>query len=240
MAFEKPLIREIFNEQDLLAFDKETRELLKQTGDLQYLVEPRITAVQVVLIYEQGVLHSATAQAEPVTTSVKTILTVPLTFVPLRKETSVPDYLEVIADIYMEGEALARLNQERGGKSLPAFSVPRAAVEDSLRQRDARVSAKRPLNYFCSGCGEKAGVRAATHYELMMALQELGLRVNRPHLRVTKGIQAAIENCRRLKTGKGDFPYPVEGALIRVNSLELQERLRLGSRNSAGSVLFRF
>jgi DNA ligase (NAD+) len=204
------------------------------------VVEPRVAGAEVVLIYEQGVLRSADARTGPVTTSVKTILTVPLTFVPLRKETPVPDYLEVIADVYMEGEAFARLNQERKQKNLPAFSDPRAAVQDSLQQTDARVSAKRPLNYFCSGCGKRVGLPAATYYELMLALQELGLRVNRPHIRVTKGIREAVEHCRRLKKEKSDFPYPVEGALIRVNSLELQERTRQGLGNLPEKVIFRF
>jgi DNA ligase (NAD+) len=237
---EQPMVAEAFNEQDLLVFDSEIREFLKEPSGLQYVVEPRITAVEVVMIYEQGSLRSASTQKGQVTTSIKTILTVPLTFVPLRKERAVPDYLEIRADVYVEAEALARLNQERAAKNLPSFSDPRGAVEDSLYQTDPRVSAKRPLNYFCSGTGKKAELQAATHYQLMVALQELGLRVNRPHLKVGNGIHEVIDHCQRLKAEKGNFPYPVEGALIRVNSLVLQERLSHGSRNLPEAVVFRF
>ena len=233
-------ILELFNEQDLLVFDRETRSFLEKPEQLQYVVEPRITAVEVILIYEQGALKSASARTGPVTPSVKTILTVPLTFAPLRIGSPIPDYLEIIADVYMEDAALARLNQERRAKNLQAFSDSRGAVEDSLYQTDTRVSAKRPMNYFCSGSGKRAGVPAATHYELMMALQELGLRVNRPHIQVNNGIHEVIDHCRRLRAEAGNFPYPVQGALIRINSLDLQERLKHASGNLPGTVVFRF
>jgi DNA ligase (NAD+) len=237
---QQPVVLEVFDEPELLAFDREMRELLEQTAELQYVVEPRISGVEVGLVYEQGTLKSASDRTGTVTSSIKTVLTVPLTLVPLRKETSVPVFLEIVADFYMEEAALARLNEERKVKNLPAFPDVKTAVEDSLHQTDTRISYKRPVNYFCSGCRKGAANRAATHSELMLGLQELGLRLNRPHLRVGRGIRGAIEQCRRLKAQKGDFPYPVEGALIRLNSLDLQERLSHGSENRPEKVVFRF
>jgi DNA ligase (NAD+) len=234
------VIPEIFNEQELLEFDRETREFLEGPARLQYLVEPRITAVEVAMIYEQGALRSASTQTGPVTTSVKTILTVPLTFVPLRKEIAVPAYLEIRADLYMESEAFARLNEQRAAKNLTPFPDVKAAVEDSLRQTDPRVSAKRPLNYFCSGAGPKTEIQAPTHYKLMLALQDLGLRVNRPHIKVGNGIHEVIDRCQHLRAEKGTLPYPVEGALIRANSLDLQERLSRTSGHWRGKAVFRF
>jgi DNA ligase (NAD+) len=239
-ANKQRLFSEIFNEQDFLAFDKDIREALEETAELQYVVEPRITGVEAILIYEQGTLKSVTDQAGPVTPSVKTILTVPLTFIPLRKETPVPSCLEIVADIYMEEAAFAQLNQEMRMKHLATFSDPRAAVEDSLHQTDARISAKRPMNYFCSGIGKKAEVKGATHYEIRLALQELGLRVNRPHIQLRHGMREVIDHCRSLRAEAGNFPYPVEGALIRVNSLDLQERLSRISGHRTGTAVFRF
>jgi len=235
----KPLISEVFTEQALLVFDREAREALGTlAAQVQYVVEPRITAVEVVMIYERGAFKSASTQKGAVTTSVKTILTVPITFIPLRKERPVPDFLEVRTDVYMEGEAFAQLNHERTAKNLPPFTDPGAAVEDSLLQGDPRISAKRPLNYFCSGTSKNAELQASTHYELMVALQELGLRVNRPHIKVAEGIHEAAGHCERLRAEKGNFPYPLEGALIRINALELQARLaRVPGR---GVAVFRF
>ena len=237
---QQPLIAEIFDEQALLDFDKETREFLGEPSGLQYVLEPRITAVEVAVSYEKGSLSSASTQRGPVTTSIKTILTVPLTFHPLRKDMPLPAYLEISADLYMESEALAQLNQQRTAKRLPPFSDPKAAVEDSLYQTDPRVSAKRPLNYFCSGTVSKTEIQASTHYGLMVALQDLGLRVNRPHLTVGNGIREVLDHCQRLKAEKGNFPYPVEGALIRVNSLDLQARLTRASGYRRSKVVFRF
>lgn len=231
---------ELFDEKDLLAFDREICKFQKEPSALQYVVEPKITGAEVALIYGQGSLRSASTQSGPVTASVKTILTVPLTFIPLRKETPVPDRLEITADVYMETEALLRLNEDRAAKKQPAFSGPRAAIEDSLYQADPRISAKRALNYFCTGTGSRAGIQAATHYELMLALQELGLRVNRPHIKAGRGIHEVIGHCRQLRQAKENFPYPVEGARIRVNSLDLQARLSLASGNPPGTAIFMF
>jgi DNA ligase (NAD+) len=233
-------ISELFTEQDLLAFDRETREFLQGPSVLEYVVEPRIVAVEVALIYKEGSLTSASTRTGPVTTSVKTILTVPLTFIPLQKEMTVPDSLEITADVYMEAEAFSLVNQDRTAKKLPAFPDPKAAVEDSLCQTDPRVSAKRPLNYFCSGAGSRTAIQAETQYELMIALQVLGLRVNRPHIKMGRGIHEVIDRCQQLREAKENFPYPLEGALIRVNSLELQERLSHGSGNAHEKVVYRF
>ncbi|HEX9911141.1 MAG TPA: hypothetical protein VGA86_09655, partial [Desulfatiglandales bacterium] len=153
---------------------------------------------------------------------------------------TVPGYLEIMADVYMDSEPFARLNQERTAKNLASFSDPRAAVEDSLLQTDPRISAKRPLNYFCSGTGKRPDLQAVTHYELMVGLQELGLRVNRPHIKVGNGIHEVIDHCRRLRAERGNFPYPVEGALIRVNSLDLQAKLAKISGVRRGRVVFKF
>jgi DNA ligase (NAD+) len=74
----------------------------------------------------------------------------------------------------------------------------------------------------------------------MVALQELGLRVNRPHIKVGNGVHEVIDHCQRLRAKNRDFPYPVEGALIRVNSLDLQARLGHASGHWKGTVVFRF
>jgi DNA ligase (NAD+) len=237
---QEKLVFEVFDEQGLVAFDRALRISLEKSKELQYVVEPRIAGIEVVMIYEKGALRSASTRTGPVTTCIKTILTVPLTFVPLRKETRVPDYLEIRADVYMDTDALAQLNHERTAKHLPSFSYPTAAVEDSLTQTDPRISAKRPLNYFTSGTAQKTAFQAATHFELMVALQELGLRVNRPHIQIGNGIGEVIDSCRRLSAEKSNFPYPVEGALVRVNSLDLQERAARTSGQWQGEVVFRF
>jgi DNA ligase (NAD+) len=239
MKQERPIC-EVLSERDLLAFDRDLRASLEEPGQLEYVVEPRIISVEVGMIYEKGTLRSASTQTGPVTTCIKTILTVPLTFVPLRKETRVPDYLMIKADVYMDTEALAKLNQERTAKKLPAFSNPRAAVEDSLNQTDPRISAKRPLNYFSSATEQKDAFQAATHYDLMVALQELGLRVNRARIKIVNGMGEAIDSCRRLSAEKKNFPYPVEGALIRVNSLSIQETLARSSGNRREEIVFKF
>jgi DNA ligase (NAD+) len=97
-------------------------------------------------------------------------------------------------------------------------------VTDILLQPDLRRTAREPLNFFCNGLfhtGElQAQLGARTHYEIMLALQGLGLRVNRPHLRVCREIAEVIKYSFELKQDPARFPCEIRGALVTLNPLE--------------------
>ena len=179
-----------FNEKDILNFDARIRRFLKQDSPIEYTVEPKMDGLAVGLVYEKGNLAVAATRGdgytgENITGNIKTILTVPLTLFG-NGEALVPELLEVRGEVYMETRAFAELNRERIRKHLPVFANPRNAAAGSLRQLDPRITAKRPLNMFCYGAGRLKGPAFETHYELMVYLQMLGLRVNRPHLKICR------------------------------------------------------
>jgi len=157
--------------------------------------------------------------------NVKTILTVPLTLVSFMGPNPVPEHLEVMGEVYMEGPVFALLNEERSSKGLPPFANPRQAAVGSLRQLDSRITAKRELNMFCYGIGRLEGEAPATQYDLMVALQQWGLRVNRPYLQVCKNVRETIDYCHHLESIREEFPYDLDGAVIKVNRRDLQADL---------------
>ena len=219
------------DDQAILDFDGKTQRFFANRGlQIAYTVEPKIDGLAVELVYEKGGFTIASTRGdgyvgEDVTMNVKTILTVPLTLVSFMGPNPVPEHLEVMGEVYMEGPVFALLNEERSSKGLPPFANPRQAAVGSLRQLDSRITAKRELNMFCYGIGRLEGEAPATQYDLMVALQQWGLRVNRPYLQVCKNVRETIDYCHHLESIREEFPYDLDGAVIKVNRRDLQADL---------------
>lgn len=234
-----------FYDEDIRDFDARVRRYLRENGPFQYTVEPKIDGLAVELVYEGGRLAVASTRGdgytgEDVTANAKTILTIPLKLRSLSGKHPVPDLLEVRGEIYMEIEAFRSLNRERIAHDLPPFANPRNAAAGSMRQLDPRVTARRPLNMFCYGVGEVSGLTFQTQYDLMMALQDWGLRVNRPHIQVCDTIEQVISYCHSLEETRGEFAFEIDGAVIKVNRLDLQARLGEKSRSPRWAMAFKF
>ncbi len=234
-----------FREEDVRDFDSRVKRFLGQQEDIDYTVEPKIDGLAVELVYEQGRLVVAATRGdgfvgEDVTANIKTILTVPLRLMEPSSGPPLPDLLEVRGEVYIERKAFERLNRERLEKGLPPFANPRNAAAGSVRQLDPRVTARRPLNMFCYGIGSISALPARTQYDLMITLQQWGLRVNRPHLALCETVDQVIAFCRDLEARRDAFPYEIDGAVIKVNDLALQARLGEKSRSPRWALAFKF
>jgi len=234
-----------FSDQDIRDFDARIKRFLRDDSSISYTVEPKIDGLAVELVYEKGALRVASTRGdgfvgENVTANIKTILAIPLTLTQRKNATPLPDILEVRGEVYMELEAFENLNRERIDKGLTPFANPRNAAAGSLRQLDSRVTAKRPLNMFCYGVGAMEGPPCKTQFERMLQLQEWGLRVNRPHIRIGDSVSDVVDYCHQLEDVRSQFPYEIDGAVIKVNRLDLQARLGQKSRSPRWSVAYKF
>jgi DNA ligase (NAD+) len=214
---ELPGDRRPLSEEGIRDFDRKVRDLLGLTACPGYVLEPLIAGVRIEILYEKGALSAATLgqgahRGVEVTRHVKTILTVPLTLSPLDAGMRVPEHLKVGGMVYMESLF--------GCGTSASVDI----VMDMLVQPDLRLTARQPLNLFCHGVSRVGDLQASlgvrTHYDLMLALQGLGLRVNRPHLRVCKEITELTDYSFRLKEDISRFPYEIQGVLITLNPLE--------------------
>lgn len=234
-----------FYDQEIIDYDLRIKKLLKDNPPIDYTVEPKIDGLAIELIYEKGILTTASTRGdgyvgENVTLNAKTILTIPLSLAETKEENTMADLLEVRGEIYMETEAFKELNHDRVKRGLSAFANPRNAAAGSLRQLNPRVTAKRPLNMFCYGIGELIGAEFETYHELMTALQQWGLRVNRPYIRICQDINEVIDSCHYLEKMRDQFPYEIDGAVIKVNQLGIQARLGQKSRSPRWALAYKF
>lgn len=233
-----------FSDQDIKDFDTRIKRFLGDDSPVQYTVEPKIDGLAVELVYENGALTVASTRGdgyvgENVTQNIRTIMTIPLTLTQKKNTLPPPDPLEVRGEVYMDLEAFENLNRERVDKGLQPFANPRNAAAGSLRQLDPRVTAKRPLNMFCYGVGTM-NASCETHHELMILLQQWGLRVNRPYIRICDTITDVIDYCRHLEEMRAQFFYEIDGAVIKVNRLDLQTRLGQKTRSPRWSMAYKF
>jgi DNA ligase (NAD+) len=234
-----------FSDQDLRDFDARVRRFLGNDSPVEYTVEPKIDGLAVELVYENGALTVASTRGdgfkgENVTQNIKTILTIPLTLTQKKNAFPPPDLLEVRGEVYMDLEAFEKLNHERVKKNLPPFANPRNAAAGSLRQLDPKITARRPLNMFCYGIGTVSELSCDTHHELMTLLQQWGLRVNRPYIQICNTPTEVIDYCRHLEEIRAQFFYEIDGAVIKVNRLDLQTRLGQKSRSPRWSMAYKF
>jgi DNA ligase (NAD+) len=234
-----------FKDKDILDFDSRIKRFLQDDYHGEYSVEPKMDGLAVELVYEKGRLITASTRGdgnvgENITNNIKTIFTVPLTLMNPSDGLPIPEILEVRGEVYMEISAFRALNKQRLEMDLQPFANPRNAAAGSLRQLDPRITAKRPLNMFCYGVGQVSGRLFQTHYDLMAYLQQIGLRVNIPHMRVCRNTDEAITYCRYLEEIREQFPFEIDGAVIKVNQVALQERLGQTARSPRWALAFKF
>ncbi len=240
-----------FQPEQIFDFDKRLKRFLKDDTPITYTVEPKIDGLAVELVYEGGDLSVASTRGdgrvgENVTQNIKTILNVPLKLESRGQSRQtpdlleVPDFLEVRGEVYMEMAAFLNLNQKRTAQNEVPFANPRNAAAGSLRQLDARITAKRPLDMFCYGVGNARILPFETHWDVIMALQHWGLRVNRPHIKICNTLEEVIAGCREIEQTRRQFPYEIDGAVIKVNRLDLQSRLGMKSRSPRWAMAYKF
>ena len=231
-----------FNREEVWEFDERIKRFLKRTEDLTYTVEPKMDGLAIELIYEEGRLFRSATRGdgyvgEDVTQNVRTIPAVPLRLQPGKIPAS--ERLEIRGEVYLRLKDFREFNRKRLEAGEPAFANPRNAAAGSLRQLDPRVTAQRPLYFYAYGLGALTGLPFNGQGEILAALSQWGVPVN-PQARRVEGIEAAWSFCREMEERRHSLPYEIDGVVIKVDSLELQEALGVKSRSPRWALAFKF
>jgi DNA ligase (NAD+) len=232
-----------FSEKEVGEFDERIHRFLNHDGPIEYVVEPKMDGVAVELIYIAGVLRIGSTRGdgirgEDITQNLKTIRSIPLRLMETPAHPTA-DRIDVRGEVFITVTDFNKLNQQRLKKGEPPFANPRNAAAGSLRQLDSAVTAERPLDIFFYGIGEFQGRSFDTHWELLENLKNWGLKVN-PLIRRCPDIEASILHYRRLLDMRPSLPYEADGAVLKVNSLDLQNRLGEISRSPRWALAFKF
>jgi DNA ligase (NAD+) len=229
----------VFNAEELEAFDQRLKNRLANDDAIAYSCEPKLDGIAVSLLYENGKLLRAATRGdgttgEDITHNVKTIASVPL---QLRKAVS---RLEVRGEIYIPRDGFDAMNDRARANDEKTFVNPRNAAAGSLRQLDPKVAASRPLEIYCYGLGLIEGMDLpATHLETLALLKELGLRVN-PEIERAESVADCLDYYERMQARRDQLPYEIDGIVYKVDRLDLQNALGFVSKAPRWATAHKF
>lgn len=227
-----------FAAEEVTDFDDRVRKFLGHSGDLSYTAEPKIDGLSLSLRYEGGVLVQAATRGdgevgENVTENARTISDIPL------RLNGAPQVLEVRGEVYMSHSDFAALNERQEAAGDKTFANPRNAAAGSLRQLDAGITASRPLRYFAYSWGEVSAPLAATQFDAIRHLDDLGFQTN-PLTRICDGPEALLSHYRLIETQRATLGYDIDGVVYKVNELALQARLGFRSSTPRWAIAHKF
>ena len=213
-------LHDSFSEEEMRDFDRRVRET---AGDVEYVVEPKFDGLSVALEYRDGVFVRGSTRGdgvtgEDVTENIRTIRQVP----KVLKE-SVP-FLEVRGEVYMSDESFERLCERQELLEEKPFKNPRNAAAGSLRQKDPKITAQRELSIFVFNVQQVQGKELSCHDQSLGWLKELGFPVA-PIYRKTGDIDQVLAFIQEIGEKRGEFSFPIDGAVIKVNQFAQREEL---------------
>ena len=230
------------SDDELKAFDKRLKKKLNSTEEIEYVIEPKLDGLAVELIYENGKFVNGSTRGdgntgEDITSNLKTIKGIPLI---LRDDIiSLPDLVEVRGEVFIRKKDFKLLNTKRSQSNKQPFANARNAAAGSLRQLDPKITAKRSLSIYCYQAGVVDGINLNTHSEFLERLKNWGLPVN-PEVKIVKGIEKVIQFHKKLETIRNEFPYDIDGSVIKVNSLSIRNELGVRSRSPRWAIAGKF
>ena len=227
-----------FDDEKLTAW---AQRVEKETGpEPGYLCELKVDGLAVTLVYRDGRLQRAATRGdgrtgEDVTPNVRSVAGVPDRLTGER----VPALLEVRGEVYFPVERFAELNAQLVETGRKPFANPRNAAAGSLRQKDPRVTAQRPLRMVVHGFGASEGFAPATQSEAYQLLRGYGLPVSERY-EVLPDLDSVREYIARYGKARHSVEHEIDGVVVKVDQLALQRRLGSTSRAPRWAIAYKY
>ena len=231
----------VFDEAGYLAFNKRVQDRLKSSDEITFCCELKLDGLAVSLLYEDGLLVRAATRGdgttgENITANVRTIRAIPLRL----KGDNIPARLEVRGEVFMNQAGFEKLNEEARRTGGKVFANPRNAAAGSLRQLDPRITARRPLTFFCYGFGlVEGGELPYTHWERLQQFKAWGIPVS-DRIRLSHSAEEVLAFYHQVERDRPQLGFDIDGVVIKVDSQELQERLGFVARAPRWAIAFKF
>src|SRR6266704_3310521 len=219
-----------------------TRGSLKPAADARtgLSAEPKIDGLSISLRYEAGELVTAAtrgdgAVGEDVTANIRTLEDVPKKL----KGRNVPEICEVRGEVYMTKQAFLALNERQKAAGDTIFANPRNSAAGSLRQKDPRITASRPLGFFAYAWGQMTAMPADTQSGMIGWFERCGFKTN-PLMKLCHSVEQLIAFHRKIETQRSHLDYDIDGVVYKIDRIEWQVRLGFVSRTPRWAIAHKF
>jgi DNA ligase (NAD+) len=237
-----------YNAEDLRDWGKRCRESAKET-EIEYTVEPKYDGAGISLYYEddklvRGATRGDGIMGEDITANIKQIKSIPLS-VPLSKKHV--QSLEIRGEVIIPKDTFKKYNEQRIAEGLAPLANPRNAASGTLRMLDPREVAKRGLSailYNVSYHTTENNVPDPdvmnTHYGTLEWLYNIGFNSPVKNMKRCKTIDEVIDYCLDFEQHRDDLPFEIDGMVIKVNSLDIQDRLGMTTHHPRWAIAYKF
>jgi DNA ligase (NAD+) len=215
-------LEKVTTEEAVFKWAEDVRRRLDSDEPVAYVIEPKIDGLAINLTYDEGLLvRGATrgdgVEGEDLTVNLRTIDSIPLR---MHGELA-PALLEVRGEVYLPISGFRELNERLVGTGQRLAPNPRNAAAGSLRQKDSRITASRPLAMWAYGIGAREGFDPQTHWETLAWLREHGFRTN-PFAERLESIEAVAKACKLWERKRAELDYEIDGIVIKIDSFAQQ------------------
>ena len=248
-----------YNANDLLDWDRKAREL-SGLETIEYCVEPKFDGASISLIYENNLLTRSATRGDGTVGDEITLNTKQIKSVPLSAKFSSYgiEQIEIRGEVLINKKNFKAYNEKLMEEGVPPFANPRNAAAGSLRIKDPTVVSNRNLEVFLYHVSFTTNTEKTTttslfpsenssliqqpksHSAMLEMLWELGFRSPKNELKVVKGINGVIKYIAEFEEKREELPYEIDGMVVKVNDLQLQEKLGMTSHHPRWAIAFKF
>lgn len=225
-----------YDQNELLSFDNRVKKRAASSGDMKYVLEPKIDGLSVVLQYNDGILVRGATRGdgitgEDITDNLRTIKSIPET-IEFKGE------LDVRGEVYIGKKDFLKLNRRQEIEGGQIFANPRNAAAGSLRQIDASLVRERPLSIFIFNLQYISGMSFSYHHETLEFLGNQGFTC--ADSRECRNMDEVMKLCTYWEEERKNLDYDIDGLVVKVDSLELRERLGLKEKSPRWAIAYKF
>jgi DNA ligase (NAD+) len=230
--------------EDLRRWEDRNRKLLPANVPLSYVLEPKLDGLTIVLTYIDGVLTTAATRGngevgDDVTANIRTVPTVPLRIPTIEGQAVAPQRLVVRGEVLFLKKDFERVNQEQLAKGLPAYVNARNTASGSLKQKDSRITASRPLTAYIYDIVDMTGTAPTHEWTTLEYLQALGFSLV-PFAELHASLDAVIATLPAWEQRRQHLPFEVDGVVLKINEVAVRRELGFVGKDPRGATAFKF
>jgi DNA ligase (NAD+) len=233
-----------YTAEDIVAWEERNLKLLPSGTQLSYTMEPKLDGLTVVLHYENGVLVKAATRGngtigDDVTANVRTIRNIPLR-IPLNPDgPPAPERLVVRGEVLYLKHDFEAVNKRQIEQELPVFVNARNAASGTVKVKDSRITASRPLTGFFYSVVECRGVTLNTQWDTLMYLRDMGFSIG-PESAFYPTLSDVIQQLPAWESHRDTLDFEIDGIVIKVNDLAIAKELGIVGKDPRGAIAYKF
>ena len=233
-----------FEADGLYAWEERNRKLLPEDMPLDYMLEPKFDGLTVVIIYENGILTRAATRGngvigDDVTANVRTIKTVPLRIPATANGPSAPERLVVRGEILFHKADFEALNRQQDEAEQARYVNARNTASGTLKQKDSRITADRPLTAYIYSVLDSVGIMLDTQQGMLDYLRDLGFHIPQQSQHYPT-LSDVIQQLPAWESRRNQLPYEIDGLVIKVNDLRISDELGVVGKDPRGAIAYKF